>query len=45
LKRLEVTVAIDQSEKVEEVFRQMELVYTFSIAKVGEMKNAVSTPS
>jgi uncharacterized hydrophobic protein (TIGR00341 family) len=34
LKRLEVTVTKDQSEKVKDLFRQMELLYTFSIVKL-----------
>ncbi len=38
MKKLEITVVIDQSEKVEELFKKMELLYTFSTINVGDGK-------
>jgi len=41
LKRIEVIVVMDQSEKVEEALKQMELLYSTSTIKIGDQKCAV----
>jgi uncharacterized hydrophobic protein (TIGR00341 family) len=38
LKRIEITAVIDQAGKIEELFKQMELLYTFSSVKIGDEK-------
>ncbi|MCP8313174.1 MAG: TIGR00341 family protein [archaeon] len=44
MKRIEVIVAVDQSKEVEEVLKQMELLYTSSTIKIGDEKcNVYST--
>jgi uncharacterized hydrophobic protein (TIGR00341 family) len=43
LKRIEVIVVVNQSDKVEEALKKMELLYTFSTIKIGDEKcNAYS---
>lgn len=43
MKKLEVTVAIDQSETVKEFFKEMELVYTYSVIEVEGEKCGIYT--